>query len=118
MSAQEVIEQIKALPLAERAEVTRFVLQEDDSWIPESFKEGMADIAAGRCRPACVNLFEVRTANRVSPLLRIFLLRLVGGIEGVLQGDEIFARLQRIQRGLLGLELLVGVVGRLDGQAN
>jgi hypothetical protein len=48
MSAQEIIEQIKALPPAERAEVTRFVLQGDDSWIPESFKEGMADIAAGR----------------------------------------------------------------------
>lgn len=48
MSAQEIIEQIRALPPAERAEVTRFVLQEDDSWIPESFKEGMADIAAGR----------------------------------------------------------------------
>jgi hypothetical protein len=48
MSAQEIIEQIKALPPAARAEVTRFVLQEDDSWIPGSFKEGMADIAAGR----------------------------------------------------------------------
>ena len=48
MSAQDIIEQIKALPLAERAEVRRFVLQQDDSWIPESFKEGMADIAAGR----------------------------------------------------------------------
>jgi predicted transcriptional regulator len=48
MSAQEIIAQIKALPAAERAEVTRFVLHEDDSWIPESFKEGMADIAAGR----------------------------------------------------------------------
>jgi predicted transcriptional regulator len=48
MSAQEVIEQIKALPPAERAVVTRFVLREDDSWIPESFREGMADIAAGR----------------------------------------------------------------------
>ena len=48
MSAQEIIEQIKSLPPAERAEVTRFVLQEDDSWIPESFREGMTDIAAGR----------------------------------------------------------------------
>jgi predicted transcriptional regulator len=48
MSVQEVIEQIKALPPAERAEVTRFILQQDDSWIPQSFKEGMADIAAGR----------------------------------------------------------------------
>ena len=48
MSAQEIIEQIKALPPAERAQVARFIMHEDDSWIPESFKEGMADIAAGR----------------------------------------------------------------------
>jgi len=48
MSAQEVIEQIKALPAAERAQVARFVMEEDDSWIPESFKQGMADAAAGR----------------------------------------------------------------------
>ena len=51
MSAQEVIEQIKALPREERAVVFAYVHQavaSDDSWIPESFKEGMADIAAGR----------------------------------------------------------------------
>ena len=48
MSAHEVIEQIKALPPEGRAEVAKFVMQEDDSWIPESFKQGMADIAAGR----------------------------------------------------------------------
>ncbi len=48
MSAHEIIEQIKALSPAERAEVARFVVEEDDSWIPESFKEGMAHAAAGR----------------------------------------------------------------------
>ena len=48
MSAQEVIEQIKALPPNERAEVARFVVETDDSWIPEEFKQGMADIAVGR----------------------------------------------------------------------
>ncbi len=48
MSAQEIIEQIKHLPQAERAQVTKFVVETDDSWIPEEFKEGMADIAAGR----------------------------------------------------------------------
>lgn len=48
MSAQEIIEQIKALAPAERAEVTKFVLETDDSWVPESFKEGMADAEAGR----------------------------------------------------------------------
>lgn len=49
MSAQEIIEQIKALPANERAKVAKFVLEaEDDSWVPESFKEGMADAEAGR----------------------------------------------------------------------
>ena len=48
MSAQEIIEQIKALPSEERARVAKFVVESDDSWIPEEFKPGMADIAAGR----------------------------------------------------------------------
>jgi len=48
MSAQEIIEQIKALPSDERALVTKFVVESDDSWIPEEFKQGMTDIAAGR----------------------------------------------------------------------
>jgi hypothetical protein len=48
VSAQEIIEQIKSLPPKDRAQVTKFVVDTDDSWIPEEFKEGMADIAAGR----------------------------------------------------------------------
>ena len=48
MSATEIIKQIKALPAAERAQVTKFVVEQDDSWIPESFKQGMADAEAGR----------------------------------------------------------------------
>ena len=48
MSAQEIIEQIKELPQAERAQVTKFVVESDDSWIPEEFKQGMADAEAGR----------------------------------------------------------------------
>jgi hypothetical protein len=48
MSATEIIEQIKALPPDERAQVTKFVVENDDSWIPTSFKEGMADAGAGR----------------------------------------------------------------------
>jgi hypothetical protein len=48
MRAQDIIEQIKALPSDERAKVTKFVVETDDSWIPEDFKQGMADIAAGR----------------------------------------------------------------------
>jgi len=48
MSAAEVIEQIKELPANERAQVTKFVVENDNSWIPESFKQGMADAEAGR----------------------------------------------------------------------
>ena len=48
MSAAEIIEQIKALPPAERAQVAKFVVENDDSWIPPSFKQGMSDAAAGR----------------------------------------------------------------------
>jgi predicted transcriptional regulator len=48
MSAIEIIEQIKNLPEKERAQVTKYVVEHDDSWIPESFKKGMADAAAGK----------------------------------------------------------------------
>jgi predicted transcriptional regulator len=48
LSAQEIIEQIKALPAGERAQVAKFVVENDDSWIPESFKQGIADAEAGR----------------------------------------------------------------------
>jgi hypothetical protein len=47
VGAAEIIEQIKALPAHERAQVLKFVVQSDDSWIPNSFKVGMADAAAG-----------------------------------------------------------------------
>jgi hypothetical protein len=48
MSALEIIEQIKVLPAAERAKIAQFVMTEDDSWVPESFKEGMRAAADGR----------------------------------------------------------------------
>ncbi len=48
MSAQEVIAEFKELPPAERAQVAKFVMEQDDSWVPESFKQGMADAEAGR----------------------------------------------------------------------
>ena len=48
MSAEQVIEEFKALPRRERERVAEFVLKADDSWIPREFKQGMADIAAGR----------------------------------------------------------------------
>ena len=48
MSATEVIKRFKALPASERAQVAKFAVENDDSWIPESFKQGMADAEAGR----------------------------------------------------------------------
>ena len=48
MSAKEVIKEFKARPPAERAQVTKFVVEHDDSWIPKEFKQGMADAEAGR----------------------------------------------------------------------
>jgi predicted transcriptional regulator len=48
MSAAEIIEQIKELPANERAQVTKFVVENDDSWIPDEFKEAMKDAEAGR----------------------------------------------------------------------
>ena len=48
MSAQEIIDQIKALPPGERARVTQFVREEDESDTPESFKAGMKAAIEGR----------------------------------------------------------------------
>jgi predicted transcriptional regulator len=48
VSAEQIIEAIKALPAKQRAKVATFVVKTDDSWIPESFKRGMADATAGR----------------------------------------------------------------------
>ena len=48
MTARAVIKHFKALPPKERAEVAKFVVESDDSWIPDSFKKGMADAEAGR----------------------------------------------------------------------
>ena len=57
-SAQEVIERFKALTPQDRADVARFITEHDDSWVPESFKQGMADIAAGRVVDMETALFE------------------------------------------------------------
>jgi predicted transcriptional regulator len=48
MSAEQVIEEIKALTPQERERVAKFVIESDDSWIPAEFKQGMEDISAGR----------------------------------------------------------------------
>jgi hypothetical protein len=64
MNAQEVIEQIKHLPPAERAQVTKFVVESDDSWIPEEFKQAMDDARAGR-------LVDTETALHKTPPARL-----------------------------------------------
>ena len=66
MSAQHVIAEFKELPPAERAQVAKFVVENDDSWIPEEFKQGMADIAAGRM----VDLDTALTAMSRDPLIQ------------------------------------------------
>ena len=58
MSATDIIEQFKALPASERAQVAKFVVEHDDSWVPESFKRGMADAEAGRFADMETALFE------------------------------------------------------------
>ncbi|MBM3883179.1 MAG: hypothetical protein FJ387_26270 [Verrucomicrobia bacterium] len=58
MSALEIIKQIKALPPEERKQVARFVVEQDDSWIPNEFKEAMADAEAGRTVDMETALFE------------------------------------------------------------
>jgi hypothetical protein len=48
VSAQEIIDQIRALPPIERAKITQYVREEDDSIVPESFKAAMRAAAEGR----------------------------------------------------------------------
>jgi predicted transcriptional regulator len=47
VSTEQLIKEFKALSLAERQRVAEAIF-EDDSWIPESFREGMRDLEAGR----------------------------------------------------------------------
>ena len=60
MSVEELIKELNALPLAQRLEVVDAVLDADDSWVPESFRQGMADIEAGR-------VVDMETALREKP---------------------------------------------------
>ena len=63
MSAQEIIERIKSLPPKERVAVAKFVVEQDDSWIPDEFKEAMKDAAEGRCVDMETALFETPPAR-------------------------------------------------------
>ena len=64
MSATEIIEQIKHLPPLERAQVAKFMVEQDDSWIPAEFKEAMKDAEAGR-------FVDMETALHDTPPLRL-----------------------------------------------
>jgi hypothetical protein len=64
MNAQDVIEQIKHLPAAERAQVTKYVVESDDSWIPEEFKQAMDDAKEGR-------FIDMETALHETPPARL-----------------------------------------------
>ena len=67
MSAQQVIEEFKALPSAERAQVAKFVVEHDDSWIPDEFKEAMKDAEA--CEQTELEMvLEERSKGPFSPL--------------------------------------------------
>ncbi len=63
MSATEIIEQFKGLPASERAQVAKYVVEHDDSWVPESFKQGMADAEAGRFVDMETALFKTPPAH-------------------------------------------------------
>jgi hypothetical protein len=64
MSAQEVIEEFKVLTPAERAKVAKFVVENDDSWIPDEFKQAMKDAGEGR-------LVDMATALHETPPPRL-----------------------------------------------
>jgi len=48
VSVDQLIQELKALPQEQRMQVVDAILSEDDSWIPESFRQGMKDIEEGR----------------------------------------------------------------------
>ena len=64
MSALEIIEQIKDLPPTERAQVAKFIVESEDSWIPDEFKAAMKDAEAGR-------LLDMETVLQETPPPRL-----------------------------------------------
>lgn len=60
MDARAIIDQIKALPKDDQAEVFEMVHRLEDDAIPESFWEGLDDIRHGR-------VVDVKTALRERP---------------------------------------------------
>ena len=60
MTATEIIKEFQALPVEDRRSVATFILTEDKSWIPDSFRQGMAEADAGR-------LFDMELALNDKP---------------------------------------------------
>jgi predicted transcriptional regulator len=50
MSTAQLIAEYKSLSVVDRQKVAEAILA-DESWIPESFREGMCDIESGRVVP-------------------------------------------------------------------
>lgn len=48
MGKVQLLEEFRALPFEDRRQVAEAILTEEDSWIPESFRQGMEDVVAGR----------------------------------------------------------------------
>jgi hypothetical protein len=63
MRAQEIIEQIKSLPPMERAVVAKFVVEQDDSWIPDEFKQAVKEAEEGRCVDMETAIFDTPPAR-------------------------------------------------------
>jgi predicted transcriptional regulator len=57
MSVDQLIAEYKALPIEERQKVAEVILA-DDSWVPESFRQGMKDIEEGRVVDMETALYE------------------------------------------------------------
>ncbi len=91
MTAQTVIAEIEALPASERAKVFAFVgeaMEADDSWIPESFNEGMADVVQRRFVANSLDELEDKLAEGVAQLDRG---------EGI-PGEQVMAELEALSR--------------------
>jgi len=48
MDIEQFLAEFRALSPEQRQQVIEAILAEDESWIPESFRQGMADFEAGR----------------------------------------------------------------------
>ena len=94
MSAPQIIEEFKALSPEERAKVTKFVVENDDSWIPDEFKEAMQDAEAGRLVDMGTALNETPDAWRDETRRR--LAELESGKVQAVPGDVVSERIRKI----------------------